>query len=388
MYLTTTQKYLSQYAEKVSIEASSKFIVNKNYAHTLVIPMCDELSNYQRLINNIQTLYFNAPLLVIFVINHHENTPNEVVRNNKALKEFLISGYENTQLLENCFLLNVTKDIDIIIFYMCEKNALPVKQGVGLARKIGCDFVLDVITNHHLSNIKWIHSTDADVILPENYFTQLEYICPTKYSACVYNFIHYVSDDTNSEIKNAICIYERSLHQYVNGLRYANSPYAYHTIGSLIAISSHYYSIVRGFPKISGAEDFYMLNKLAKTAPVTTINNAPIKVQARLSDRVPFGTGPALKKIIDKDNNYIKQLTYPQVYFDQLKIVIQHINQGKYHELSNHKKIYNILETLGFFNAIQKIEKNNANPTKRVQHIHHWFDAFKTLKFIRLISKI
>ena len=47
-------------------------------------------------------------------------------------------------------------------------------------------------------------------------------------------------------------------------MKYARSPYAFHTIGSTMAVSANHYAKVRGFPKREAGEDFYLLNKLAK----------------------------------------------------------------------------------------------------------------------------
>jgi hypothetical protein len=379
-----SQKYIALHAEKISIDAVNNFIPNQKYKHALVVPMYDEYKNCHQLIKNLQTLALEGSLISTFVINHHENSSNQVIENNLLLLDSLVRKYKNTKITDNCFLIHILDHIDIVVFYMCGTKKLPTKQGVGLARKIGCDFICGIINSFNLSKIKWINSTDADATLPQNYFSQTRNISHIQYSACVYNFTHNNTNDPR--INQAIALYESSLHQYVNGLKFTGSPYAYHTIGSLISISSQHYPTVRGFPKLSGAEDFYMLNKLAKVAPINSLKDMPVNIQSRLSDRVPFGTGPALKRIIENDANYINQLIYPQICFEQLKIVLRHINQGDYHKLNDYPNIFTILNKLGFFEAVRKIEKNNAKLDKRIQHIHSWFDAFKTLKFARLTA--
>ena len=71
-------------------------------------------------------------------------------------------------------------------------------------------------------------------------------------------------------------LYEYSLRYYVAGLTYAQSPYAFHTIGSTMAVNAEHYASVRGFPRREAGEDFYLLNKLAKVGSVHTLeeNNA------------------------------------------------------------------------------------------------------------------
>ena len=55
---------------------------------------------------------------------------------------------------------------------------------------------------------------------------------------------------------------------YVAGLAMAGSRYAHHSLGSTIAVHAKTYAAVRGYPKRSAGEDFYLLNKICKLAPV------------------------------------------------------------------------------------------------------------------------
>ncbi len=67
-------------------------------------------------------------------------------------------------------------------------------------------------------------------------------------------------------------LYELSLRYYVAGMKFARSPYAFHTIGSSMAVSPVHYARVRGFPKREAGEDFYLLNKLAKLGSVLELD--------------------------------------------------------------------------------------------------------------------
>ncbi len=58
------------------------------------------------------------------------------------------------------------------------------------------------------------------------------------------------------------------------------------------------YAGVRGYPKRSAGEDFYLLNKICKLAPIKRLLEPTLTIQARPSSRVPFGTGPALQRIV------------------------------------------------------------------------------------------
>ena len=100
------------------------------------------------------------------------------------------------------------------------------------------------------------------------------------------------------------------------GLRHAGSPYAYHSIGSCIAVVPRHYAAVRGVPKLRAGEDFYLLNKLAKVGRIQNARSSPITIKARKSLRVPFGTGRATDEIEQNINRY--HIYSPRI-FDLIK---------------------------------------------------------------------
>ena len=80
----------------------------------------------------------------------------------------------------------------------------------------------------------------------------------------------------------------------------------------------HAYAAVRGFPKRSAAEDFYLLNKIRKVGLVHSLNAQPIQLTMRASKRVPFGTGPAVEKIMTM-NDIWQMPTYDPAVFTELR---------------------------------------------------------------------
>ena len=93
--------------------------------------------------------------------------------------------------------------------------------------------------------------------------------------------------------------------------------YGFTTIGSLITVNPEHYAKVRGFPKRDAAEDFYLLNKMAKVGAVRSIQAPIVEIEARLSTRVPFGTGPALAKILE--SGIEDYLFYHPMVFEELR---------------------------------------------------------------------
>jgi hypothetical protein len=140
----------------------------------------------------------------------------------------------------------------------------------------------------------WIFSTDADATLPRDYFATRA--APDSAALC-FPFRHVgVSDAT---VTRATLAYEFELRYRVLGLWHAGCSYAFHTIGSCIAVHAESYAGVRGFPQRAAGEDFHLLQKLAKLGPIEIPETDPILLESRASDRVPFGTGPSVQRLLD-----------------------------------------------------------------------------------------
>lgn len=182
---------------------------------------------------------------------------------------------------------------------------VPRAQGVGVARKIGCDVALQLWAAGRAggSAPPWIHMGDADARWPADLFAALGRAeasgALAGAAALVRPFTHAVdAADLSAPHRDAALRYEIRLRHHVLGLRYARSPYAYQAIGSTISVHAEAYAAARGVPRRPAAEDFYLLNKLAKLGRVAPLPCAPTELSARVSDRVPFGTGAAMTRAL------------------------------------------------------------------------------------------
>ena len=262
---------------------------------------------------------------------------------------------------------------------------IPEKQGVGLARKIGADIALTLINSKHITR-PWIYTSDADAHLPDDYFSALDGDTSTNHrgqsAAAIYPFKHLCDD---SPVGQATRLYEQRMQQYVDGLYSAGSPYAFQTIGSAIAVSAKHYAEVRGFPKRSGGEDFYLLNKLAKTGAINKLQAPEIIIEARQSDRVPFGTGPAIGKLLLEQNIHQTKIFYHPQIFVALKTWLDVMAMSQVRPLNDlplSASTLDALQTIGVIKAIEAARKVSNSPQSYIKHMHTWFDAFKTLKFV------
>ncbi len=373
------EKYLLNYAEKESFSFGE---FSFTFNNVITIPAYNEA--FKDIKFTLDSIH-DENTLVILVVNSQENSPLAAKESNQELINNIINIFPTIfeiKLLGNISLHKYNNIFILLVDRTTNSLHLPKKTGVGLARKIAADIATKLIYDGKiLSN--WIHCTDADVILPENYLHRTKELIG--YSAAIYPYIHRDNSYNNSH-KKAVALYEISLRHYVTGLKYANSNFAFHTIGSTIAINIDAYANVRGFPIKESGEDFYILNKLAKVGKILSLKDSPITLDGRTSDRVPFGTGKSVQKIINLDDPENQFLFYNSTIFEKLKVFISAVSN--INNFSNIKKsiadeiLLKTLDKIGAFDALNTAMKSSINPRIYLQNFHHWFDNFRTLKFI------
>ncbi len=383
--MSNVSKYLSQYAEP-EVKLLANFPTLERYAHVVVIPVYKERDDFIRCF--LASSLAQQNVLLVVVINQPSTEQNAEPQ--KQLYQQLRSLGQLKWQNANLSYLTFTDGNCGCLLVDRFTQPIDEKQGVGLARKIGADLACQLMAQGNITS-DWLHSTDADASLPSTYFDALtdnlsEHGAQQAVGAC-YNFYHH-SDDPDIHLANSI--YESSLRYYVAGLSYAKSPYNFFTIGSVLAFTLNGYASVRGFPKKSAGEDFYLLNKLAKIGNILWIKQCIIALEARASDRVPFGTGPAVAQILTLNaDNQAFSYYHPQV-FVQLKTLLAHFHllydarnelMAWYQELN--EDIVLALKALGFENFVTK--QQGVNQTQFNKQLVTWFDAFKTLKFIHYL---
>ncbi|MEX2366667.1 MAG: hypothetical protein WD601_08685, partial [Pseudohongiellaceae bacterium] len=292
----------------------------------------------------------------------------------------------------------------LVVDRYSDTRLVPDREGVGLARKIGVDIACRLFAEGHSSG-PWIYSSDADVTVPSAYFNASSKMDELHTAAALFPFRH--SSSGSRQLDYCQSLYDFSLYYYVAGLRWAGSPYAFHTIGSTLLINARHYVQVRGFPRRNAAEDFYLLNKLAKTGHIATLEAPVISIKSRTSDRVPFGTGPALAGMLQMQDPARQYLFYHPLVFTCLKELLGRIEllweQQRFSQTSgltdllipgpeqqtdsiiNPKLFRDCLQALDFEKAL--LHSINHGKTRRAfqKQFHHWFDGFRTLKFIHFL---
>jgi hypothetical protein len=83
---------------------------------------------------------------------------------------------------------------------------------------------------------------------------------------------------------------------YLISLLKINSQYAFTALGSAISFKIAGYRKISGITPKEAGEDFYFVNRMRKAGDILIWNDECVFPSSRESDRVPFGTGPAVSK--------------------------------------------------------------------------------------------
>jgi len=381
-YPTTVEKYLSTYA----LLPGGCPDLSGEWQHVLVVPCYDEAP---RFVEDFCRTHGETSLLLLLVINRPEGSPttvNQRVRDGLACwpHEAINPGHTLHRAGEHLGILSV--DLE------CLEGETPRHQGVGRARRVGCDLALALMDRGSITS-PWIYSGDADCHWPSGFFQQR---WPDEASAITLPFTHHLLE--NDPTSAATLLYELKLHHYVLHLAALGSPYALHALGSCFAVSASAYAAVRGVPLRSAGEDFYLLNKLAKVGEVHRATGAGVTITSRQSSRVPFGTGPAVQHLLETEDMSSAPLFYDARCFKTLGGLLKVFNYWVNHPDANTEaelgqalgsdiasRLLPLLQQWHYQKAIAHIHNAARTATLRQQHTHVWLDGFKLLKLIHLL---
>lgn len=254
---------------------------------------------------------------------------------------------------------------------------VPLKiAGVGNARKCGMDKAYDLALN---KNESVILCYDADCTCSPNYLTSIvsAFESHPKHDLATIYFEHRFADN------QAIVDYELFLRYHYQGLKFAQYPYAYQTIGSSMAVRAHTYKAFGGMNKRKAGEDFYFLHKIIPYRKVLEINTCVVIPSSRKSDRVPFGTGHAVAKF---DASVCKTYyTYNPIIYQHIGMLIQAILTSNLTHVPLEKQsaeILHFLEVEEFREASSKIQQQSKSDALYHQNLFRWLNGFRMLKLV------
>ena len=275
-------------------------------------------------------------------------------------------------------------------FHIIECPDLPPKQaGVGLARKIGMDeacFRLEKVGNP----AGVVACFDADSRCDANYLFEVEsfFRLHPRHQACAIYFEHPLEGiDFSDEVYEAIIEYELHLRFFINAQRFAGFPFAYQTVGSSMAVRDNAYQQQGGMNRRQAGEDFYFFHKFTSLNTVGELTSTRVIPSPRPSHRVPFGTGKAIRELLNTRSGY---KTYHPELFEHLKVLCQdvpHLFSEDETTVNDRFQSWppvlrNFLEENDFMGKWREIRSHSSKLETFQNRFYRWFNAFKLMKYL------
>lgn len=384
-------KYLARQSEPEARDAAG---LPGEFGHVVVVPAYGEEETLFTLLGSLPSEP-GGGLLVILVLNARADSRDDTHRSNAAARERLSRELPAPAVAGDLIAYPLERGLLVLVDRAAPGRYLPEGQGVGLARKIGFDIALSLRAAGRIAS-PWIHSTDADTILPADYFDQTAALDAEGTGAAIYSFEHRF--DPDPALGQAARLYEISLRYYVLGLAWAGSPYAYQSMGSCLAIPAAAYARVHGFPRRNALEDFHALNKLAKVGRILRLAGQPLRLEGRISERVPISTGKALSGLISRRGALDGfRLYHPSVFAylaAWLRVLAAIARSGGGDVRAPQAALpedgaffrtdilQDALEKMGAFGAVQAAIADSGDEETLLRRLHTWFDALRTVQLV------
>jgi len=350
-----------------------------NPASIFVIIPCYNEPEILITLNSLADCYpTDSNLSVIVVINDAEGAPEVAVSQNIRT----INSISDWQSQHQDLFFDVQK---------IYAPSLPKKwAGVGWARKIGMDEAINQLVENKCSD-GIIISLDADSLILPNYLQVVEtaFHKSPQFGFFTIHFEHPFEDQKlNPAIREGIVRYELHMRYYRNAMAWSGYPHAIHTVGSSFALKASAYVKSGGMNRRKAGEDFYFLHKLVLLGKYGNINSTAVFPASRVSDRVPFGTGAALKKWMagGSELNY----TYSLEAFGHLKPLLA--SPYKFWDMTSaelsmgfeqlHPSLCTFCENSNTLAEIVELKKNCSNAEVFEKRFFHLFNAFWILKYL------
>jgi hypothetical protein len=339
----------------------------------VIIPCIDDEFVFHTLDSLERADAIHAAIEVIVNVNSGEITPPDIIKKNREIFEELKrkaeSGfYEKFRLLP------------ILVEGTAKKKA-----GVGFARKTAMDEAVRRFAAIDKPD-GLIVSLDADTFVAENYFREIECASATSKAACfTFQFRHnYDADQYPEDVINACQLYEIYLRYYRLSLKTFKFPFAVHTIGSCFAVRAGAYTRLGGMTSRQGGEDFYFLQKAIKMHPVQEMMNPIVFPSPRVSNRVPFGTGPSVRHILEKGGYTV----YNFELFRLLRAFYEQFPAMEHEDIKDKlpEDIMNYIGDRPFDEILSECRNYSGSSGTFLKRMYDKFDAFFIVKFLNMFN--
>lgn len=331
----------------------------------VAIPIVNELAVLPRLLNDLSNQNI-LPEEVVFCINQ----PDEWW-NNPEKRHICLDNQNSIKLLRKESRFKIQ-----IIDRSSPGSGWQGKQsGVGWARKTVMDIIAEKAADNDI-----IVSLDADTTFDREYFQSVARNLSDHPSATGLSVPYYHRlTGIDVALDRAMLRYEIYMRCYAINLWRIGSPFSFSALGSAIAIPLWAYKAIGGITPQKSGEDFYLLQKLRKYGPLLFWNEEKVFPATRFSDRVFFGTGPALIK--GSKGDWSSYPIYRTSHFDEVRTTYDLFN--RLYEQDFKTPMTNFLEMTFGEGFWQPLRKNARTVENFVKACHQKVDALRILQYLK-----
>lgn len=333
----------------------------------IAVPAQDEFEGLQVLCNELCRQTFNNFILIVCVNQlddwWRESTKITLCENNRQSLAFLKAFSETAPF-----------KTEIIDQSSPGKGWNKKHFGVGWARKTAMDTAARMADEDDL-----ILCLDADTRIQDNYLEAVNESWQQNPLASGMSIPYF--HNTNGDHANDLAIlrYEIYMRSYAINLYRINNPYNFTAIGSSMASPVWAYNRIKGItPRISG-EDFYFMQQLRKTGRIVNWCETETYPSSRPSNRVVFGTGPAVSKgMMGQWESYP---IYNPLDFDLIGQTTALF--ASLHESDINTPLDEFMQEV--FGALPWpiLRSNNSNKERFIHACHEKLDALRILQFLK-----
>ena len=343
---------------------------NSPHLH-IAIPAMDELDWLPRTLESAAAQLTTHPFTLYVCVNQpdawwDDTEKDSVCRNNAELLD-LLSEFGSTHM-----------GLDLVVLDRSSKGKgwTGKNSGVGWARKVLFDHILSIADDNDL-----LISMDADTEFDNGYFESVaaNFAKHGQWLAISMPYYHRFPQGDEAAGR-AILHYEIYMRNFALNMLEIGSPYAFTAMGSAIAARVSALRKIGGITPLKSGEDFYLLQKLRKMGEIGTWNSECVYPAARFSDRVAFGTGPALIRGTGGDWS-----SYP-IYHHRLfqKIAETYRQLDLLYQEDVETEFLEFLQMQFKERDLwRSIRQNVKEPSQFVRAFHEKADGLRILQFLR-----
>ncbi len=265
--------------------------------------------------------------------------------------------------------------------------------GVGWARKLVLD---EAARRLHQDGI--LICLDADCTVDSNYLKEV-YDFFIQHPSCdaVSIYFEHNLEGLDPAVHQAIVQYELHLRYLVHATKWTGHPFAFQTVGSCMAVKRKSYLEHGGMNTRQAGEDFYFLQKFIEVDSLYEIKETTVYPSPRVSGRVPFGTGRAMKQLLNESALW---MTTNMEVFHHIRPLFNNLEKLRQisiapimkepHEILKQipdlsDPLITFLGTIDFLEECRRIGKQTTSLQTFTRRFFRFFNAFRMIRYSHYI---